>query len=37
MEGTQEHRAKYREEQLPKDLKTAYELGRRLVEKAQAV
>lgn len=34
MEGTQEHRAKYRDEQLPKDLKAAYELGRRLANKA---
>ena len=35
MEGTQEHRAKYRDEQLPKDLEAAYELGKRLVEKAK--
>ena len=35
MEGTQEYRAKYREEQLPKDLEAAYELGKRLVEKAK--
>ena len=35
MEGTQEYRAKYREEQLPKDLGAAYELGKRLVEKAK--
>ena len=34
-EGTQEHRAKYRDEQLPKDLEAAYELGKRLVEKAK--
>ena len=35
MEGTQEYRAKYREEQLPKDMEAAYELGKRLVEKAK--
>lgn len=35
MAGTQEHRAKYRDEQLPKDLEAAYELGRRLVMKAK--
>ena len=35
MEGTQVYRAKYREEQLPKDLEAAYELGKRLVEKAK--
>lgn len=35
MEGTQERRAKYRDEQLPKDLEAAYELGKRLVEKAK--
>lgn len=35
MEGTQEYRAKYREEQLPKDLEAAYGLGKRLVEKAK--
>lgn len=36
MEGTQERRAKYRDEQLPKDLQAAYALGKRLVEKAGA-
>ena len=36
MEGTQEYREKYREEQFPKDLQAAYELGKRLVEKAQS-
>ena len=35
MEGTQEYRAKYRDEQLPKDLEAAYELGKQLVEKAK--
>ena len=35
MEGTQEYRAKYRDEQFPKDLQAAYELGCRLVVKAQ--
>ena len=35
MEGTQEHRAKYRVKQLPKDLEAAYALGKRLVEKAK--
>ena len=35
MPGTQEHRAKYRDEQLPKDLQNAYELGKRLVGKAK--
>ena len=35
IKGTQEHRAKYREDQLPKDLEAAYELGKRLVEKAK--
>lgn len=34
MEGTQERRAKYRDEQFPKDLEATYELGKRLVEKA---
>ena len=32
MEGTEQVRAKYRDEQLPKDLQKAYELGARLVE-----
>lgn len=32
MDGVQEFRAKYRDEQLPKDLEAAYELGKRLVE-----
>ena len=36
MEGVEERRAKYREEQLPKDLEAAYSLGKRLVEKAKA-
>lgn len=36
MEGTQERRAKYRDEQLPKDLQAAYALGKRIVEKAGA-
>ena len=35
MEGTQQARAKYREEQLPKDLEVAYKLGQRLVELAK--
>ena len=35
MEGVQEHRAKYRDEQLPKDLEAAYQLGKRLVEKTK--
>ena len=35
MAGTQEHRAKYRDEQLPKDLEAAYALGKRLVEMAK--
>ena len=35
MEGTQERRAKYREEQFPKDLEAAYEMGKRLVQKAK--
>ena len=34
MEGVEERRAKYRDEQLPKDLEAAYALGKRLVEKA---
>ena len=34
MEGTQERRAKYSDEQFPKDLEATYELGKRLVEKA---
>lgn len=34
MEGAQQARAKYRDEQLPKDLQSAYELGMRLVSKA---
>lgn len=37
MEGTQEIRAKYRDEQFPKDLDDAYELGKRLVVKAGEV
>lgn len=36
MEGTQERRAKYRDEQLPKDLEMAYELGKRLTEMAKS-
>ena len=35
MEGVEERRAKHRDEQFPKDLETAYELGKRLVEKAK--
>ena len=35
IEGTQEHRAKYREEQFPIDLQKAYELGKRLTEMAK--
>lgn len=35
VEGTEAVRAKYREEQYPKDLQLAYELGQRLVEKAK--
>ena len=35
MAGTQERREKYKKEQFPKDLQSAYELGKRLVEKAQ--
>lgn len=34
MEGVEERRAKQRDEQFPKDLEAAYELGKRLVEKA---
>ena len=33
--GTQERRTAYREEQFPKDLENAFELGKRLVEKAK--
>ena len=32
----EESKAKYRDEQFPKDLQAAYELGKRLVEKAKA-
>lgn len=35
MPGTEERRAKHRDEQFPKDLEAAYELGKRLVEKAK--
>lgn len=35
MEGTKEFRDKYRDEQLPKDLEAAYDLGKHLVEKAK--
>lgn len=35
MKGTQERRAKYWEEQFPIDLQNAYDLGKRLVEKAK--
>ena len=35
MDGTQQARAKYRDEQLPEDLMSAYEIGKRLVEKAK--
>lgn len=35
MEGTQEYRAKYRDEQLPKDLEPTFDLGKRLVQKAK--
>lgn len=35
MEGIQEFRAQYRDEQLPKDLEAAYQLGQRLTEKAK--
>ena len=34
IEGAQAVREKYRDEQLPKDLEAAYELGKRLVVKA---
>ncbi len=34
--GVEETRAKYREEKFPKDLQNAYELGKRLVEKARS-
>ena len=34
LEGTEERRAKYRDEQFPKDLEAAYKLGQRLVEMA---
>ena len=34
-EGLEESRSKQRDEQFPKDLKNAYELGKRLVEKAK--
>lgn len=37
MPGTEERRAKHRDEQFPKDLKAAFELGKRLVEKAKTV
>ncbi len=36
MAGTEERRAKQRDEQFPKDLEAAYEMGKRLVEKALA-
>ena len=35
MDGTKEYREKYRDEQFPKDLEAAYELGKRLVEMAK--
>lgn len=35
MAGTEECRAKYRDEQFPKDLQRAYELGKRLVQMAE--
>ena len=35
MEGVEERRAKQRDEQFPKDIEAAYELGKRLVEKAK--
>ena len=35
LDGVEERRARYRDEQLPKDLEAAYELGRQLVEKAK--
>ena len=37
LEGTQEQRARYRDEQFPIDLKNAYELGKRLVKKAEGL
>ena len=36
LDGVEERRAKYRDEQFPIDLQNAYELGKRLVEKTQA-
>lgn len=35
MEGLETLRAKQRDEQFPKDLEKAYELGKRLVQKAK--
>ena len=35
MEGTEEYRRGYRDNELPNDLNNAYELGKRLVEKAK--
>ena len=35
MDGVEERRAKHRDEQFPKDLEAAYDLGKRLVEKAK--
>lgn len=35
MDGVEERRAKHRDEQFPKDLEAAYELGKRLVEKSK--
>lgn len=35
MEGTEQRRAKHRDERYPKDLQAAYELGKRLVAKAK--
>ena len=35
MDGVEERRAKHRDEQFPKELEAAYELGKRLVEKAK--
>lgn len=37
MEGVEESRQKQREEQFPKDLNNAYELGKRLVQKAKEI
>ncbi|MBQ7503410.1 flavodoxin family protein [bacterium] len=37
LEGTEEVRARYRGEQLPKDLQAAFELGKRLAEKAKSL